>query len=117
LPGNTAQTPVATEAVQGAPGEVQILWAKDAFDPKRVVGFNILRGKTDQGPWQQANDDLIDIDSDQDGVLQFVDRSVIIGEEYYYYIQVVLRVGETPMYGDPMLITVNRPRGLTPEFE
>ncbi|GAB4311321.1 MAG: hypothetical protein Kow0059_01300 [Candidatus Sumerlaeia bacterium] len=112
-----APPPAPSPTSAGVPGEVQIQWAKDAFVVERVQGFHIFRGDSINGPWTRVTDELIDVDSDKDGVYEFVDRTVEMGREYYYRIQIVSRVGETQFYRDPFPIIVNRPRGLTPEHQ
>ena len=74
-------TPPDTLVVEeGAPGEVQILWSRSQFDAKHVLGFNIYRSDTKNGPWQRANDEILDFESFkvQDGIEHFelVDRDV-----------------------------------------
>lgn len=114
-PTPTATVTPAPTPEQGEPGEVELSWDSTAFNRDRVQGFHIWRGNSFEGPFYQMTSELIDIDSDEEGILRFVDRNVTMGKTYFYRIQIVTKVGDRVFYRDPFEITVNRPRGLTPE--
>ncbi|RME46274.1 MAG: tandem-95 repeat protein [Caldilineae bacterium] len=77
------------------PGQVEVRWTTEA--ETGVVGFNLLRGTTAEGPFHPVNPNLILARGDaQSGeTYTYVDRTVFGGETYYYLLQEVLANGET----------------------
>jgi hypothetical protein len=88
-------------------GEVEILWRQDAFDPAKVLGFNIYRSKQVDGPKKKINGDLILYSSAEDEIFEFYDHTAKLGELYFYHIEIVSRTGPTAFI-DPIPRTVAR---------
>ncbi len=58
---------------------VELRWGAS---PSAVVGYNIYRATSPDGPFTRLNDDLV-------AGTNYVDKSVWVGERYYYVVKAV----------------------------
>ena len=84
------------------PGErsIEVFWATGS--EADVAGFNVMRGTSDAGPWEQANENaIIAVGDDMTGAeYTFVDADVSLGITYYYCIQEIMDSGDMYKYLD-----------------
>jgi hypothetical protein len=80
---------VTLDYVEAIPGlcQVEIRWA--TLSEVDTAGFNVMRGRSSHGPWEQANENLIiAIGDNLNGAeYSFVDADLASGITYYYHIQ------------------------------
>jgi hypothetical protein len=71
-----------------------------------IIGFNLLRSETEDGPYSVINEELIppSIDPNVGGEHSFIDRDVINGVTYYYKLETIDRQGNSTE-SDPIAIT------------
>jgi hypothetical protein len=84
---------------------VQLNW-KTAFEQDNA-GFNVLRGRTESGPYQKVTAQLIP--ARRDGDYTFVDDKVEAGGKYYYKLESVDRNGQVTVFG-PVRIEIALPK-------
>ena len=80
-----------------SPG-IEVRWQTETeFD---TAGFNVLRGKSDDGPFSQINDRLITSADDPAAGADYllVDSDVVSGETYYYRLEDVEFDGDTTQH-------------------
>jgi hypothetical protein len=70
-----------------------------------TVGFNLLRGDSENGPYEQINPELLPSDNDSltGGSYQFLDTRVIRGRIYYYLLEEIEMTGEINQHG-PIIV-------------
>ena len=75
-------------------GQVEVRWA--TYSEWGAAGFNVMRGASETGPWEQANAYAIVAVGEEGGAsYSFVDAGLAGGITYYYYIQEILLSGGT----------------------
>lgn len=105
------QGPTAVElanftATEGQ-GVVRLSW--QTTQEFNHAGFNLWRGLTEQGPYDQLNKVLI---TNAGRIYQFVDRNIRVNQTYFYRIVAVDVRGNIQTFG-PLKITVRPPLGYT----
>lgn len=93
-------TEVHLEDVWATPGTAQVEFGWITTSERDTAGFNVLRGASQYGPWEQANDDLILARGEDMGGAQysFVDTGLAGGVTYYYMLQEILLTGGSTDY-------------------
>ncbi len=83
-------------------GMLRIKWRLQSQE--NVFGFNVYRGKTKDGPWTLANEEIIPghDTTATPRVYVFEDKGLDIGEQYYYYIEEITFDGETDQISPAM---------------
>ncbi|MFH1728970.1 MAG: hypothetical protein ABIA04_11205 [Pseudomonadota bacterium] len=66
------------------------------------VGFNVLKGESENGTFEQINTSLIPSQGDLNGSYSFTDNSIKDNTDYYYEIETVNYDGSSITY-DPVL--------------
>ena len=66
-----------------------------------IVGFNILRGDSESGPFLKINDQFIppSIDPIIGGDYSYTDKDVVVGETYFYILEDIESSGSTNQNG------------------
>ena len=66
-----------------------------------IVGFNILRGASESGPFLKINDQIIppSIDPIIGGDYSYTDKDVVVGETYFYILEDIESSGSTNQNG------------------
>jgi len=66
-----------------------------------IVGFNILRGDSESGPFLKINDQIIppSIDPIIGGDYSYTDKNVVAGETYFYILEDIESSGRTNQHG------------------
>ena len=79
---------------------IEVYWATESEED--VAGFNVLRGASDAGPWEQINEDAIIAKGDDLTGFEytFFDADVGYGITYYYCIQEIADSGGMYKYLD-----------------
>lgn len=88
----------------GQPGLTRISWSTES--EKNSFGFNIMRSKSPNGPFEPANEDPIlgaAGNSSTHIEYEFFDTHVKVGEGYYYYNQQIDLEGRKTDHKDKML--------------
>ncbi len=83
-------------AFEGQPlkGKIHLDW--ETVGEQDTLGFNVYRGDSSQGPFQQLNNALIPAQEPQGGKYEWVDDSVSpSADSYYYYIENISPSGIT----------------------
>jgi hypothetical protein len=95
-------TEVHLEDVWATAGTAQVEFGWITTSERDTAGFNVLRGTSQYGPWEQANDDLILAqDEDLTGAQYiFLDTGLAGGITYYYMLQEILLTGGSTDYTD-----------------
>jgi hypothetical protein len=78
---------------------IRLEWSTESeFD---IVGFDILRGESDSGPFIKVNDSIIppSIDPMIGGEYQFIDTNVKPGRVYYYILEDIEMDGTRQSHG------------------
>jgi hypothetical protein len=75
-----------------------------------TVGFNLLRGKTPDGPFEQVNEALIPSASDTltGSSYSYEDRGVVAGRTYFYMLEEIESSGGTNQHG-PITVKASSP--------
>ncbi len=75
-----------------------------------TVGFNLQRGETPEGPFEQVNPELIPTTNDSltGSSYNFEDSSVKAGVTYYYILEEVEGTGRTNQHG-PIIVEAGSP--------
>jgi len=84
--------------------ELTISWTTES--ELDIIGFNLLRSETEDGPYNAINKELIPPSNDPNvgGEHSFIDRDVIDGVTYYYKLETIDRQGNSTE-SDPIAIT------------
>jgi hypothetical protein len=95
-------TEVHLEDVWATPGIAQVEFGWITASERDTAGFNVLRGTSQYGPWEQANDDLILArGEDMSGARYiFLDTGLTGGVTYYYMLQEIQLAGNPTNYTD-----------------
>ena len=73
--------------------QVEVRWA--TLLESDTAGFNVMRGRSSHGPWEQANEDPIIAKGEglSGAEYSFVDADLASGITYYYHIQELTNTG------------------------
>ena len=87
--------------------ELTIRWETES--ELDIIGFNLLRSESEDGPFIQINDELIPPASDPNVGAEhiYVDRDVESGVTYFYILETIDRQGHSSK-SDPIAITAGR---------
>jgi hypothetical protein len=74
---------------KGEGAMVRVAWQMD--DQSGVLGFNVLRGLNDAGPWELVNPEPIPVDGDGEGAgsYSYFDVGLVEGETRCYWVEAV----------------------------
>jgi hypothetical protein len=96
-PGNelpsAPQTTALSAAIEGTKGNYTVKLSWDASTSENVVGYNVYRGKTADGPFDKLNSSLHKETS-------YTDGQVNDGETYYYVTTAVNATGQESGYSN-----------------
>lgn len=86
--------------------EVLVEWSTGS--ELNTAGFNLYRSNTPTGPGQLLNKNLIPASTDAQigGNYRYVDKRLVAGQIYYYYLEDVNINGNTTLHG-PVMVKVN----------
>ena len=75
--------------------ELTITWTTES--ELDIIGFNLLRSESENGPYIRINDELIPpaMDPNVGGEHSYVDHAVVNGVTYYYKLESIDRQGNT----------------------
>ncbi|MFN2190632.1 MAG: hypothetical protein ACK2T3_17870 [Candidatus Promineifilaceae bacterium] len=87
--------------------ELTITWKTES--ELDIIGFNLLRSESEDGPFVKINPELIPPASDPNvgGDHQYIDRDVVSGVTYFYILESIDRQGNATR-SDPIAITAGR---------
>lgn len=87
--------------------ELTITWTTES--ELDIIGFNILKSESPDGPFIKINDELIPPADDPNigGKHSFIDRDVVRGTTYYYRLESIDRQGK-PTRSEPIAIEAMR---------
>jgi hypothetical protein len=87
--------------------ELTITWKTES--ELDIIGFNLLRSESEEGPYMRINDELIPPADDPNvgGEHSYLDRDVVRGTTYYYKLETIGRQGVVTE-SDPIAITAKR---------
>jgi hypothetical protein len=97
---------VEAVAVEGQAGQVEILWRTNS--ELGTAGFYVMRGITTEGPFEQANQDLILAEGEDLGgaSYSYLDSDLSGGITYHFYIREVQTSGGSIAYTELMVSAV-----------
>ncbi len=95
-PSRKAEPDAPTPPVLGRPGVREARLAWEAKSEDGTYGYLVYRSEKREGPFRRASPTVIPVVRDQAGRhgYSFVDRDVVPGRTYYYYVESVSRGGE-----------------------
>jgi hypothetical protein len=84
--------------------ELTITWTTES--ELDIIGFNLLRSESEDGPFVKVNDELIPpaVDLNVGGEHSYVDHEVENGVTYYYKLESIDRLGNS-IESEPIAIT------------
>ena len=87
--------------------ELTITWETES--ELDIIGFNLLRSESEDGPFEKINPDLIPPANDPNvgGEHTYVDSDVVNGVTYFYILETIDRQGNSSK-SDPIAITAQR---------
>jgi len=87
--------------------ELTITWKTES--ELDIIGFNLLRSESEDGPFVKINLDLIPPASDPNvgGDHEYIDRDVVSGVTYFYILESIDRQGNATR-SDPIAINAGR---------
>ena len=87
--------------------ELTITWETES--ELDIIGFNLLRSESEDGPFEKINPDLIPPANDPNvgGEHTYVDSDVVNGVTYFYILETIDRQGSSSK-SDPIAITAQR---------
>ncbi len=106
---------VQLSAFTAVAGDSQVLVTWETESEVGNQGFNLYRSETTAAPNSPLNDALIPSqapDSTEGNAYEWLDRSVVTGDTYYYWLEAVDTQGFKNRYG-PVSVTVTAPTSVT----
>jgi len=93
-------------SLMGEP-ELTISWETES--ELDIIGFNLLRSESEDGPYEKINPELIPPANDPNvgGEHTYVDHDVVNGVTYFYILETIDRQGNSSK-SDPVAITARR---------
>lgn len=90
-------------------GEPELIITWETESELDIIGFNLLRSESEDGPFEKINPDLIPPANDPNvgGEHTFVDGDVVNGVTYFYILETIDRQGNSSK-SDPIAITAQR---------
>lgn len=94
-PHCTASREQAAKGPADMTGMLRIAWTLQSQED--VLGFNVYRGATTEGPWEKANEKPIPGDDTTmfERKYDFFDTGLEMGREYHYYVEEITFSGTT----------------------
>lgn len=83
---------------KGEPGIVRLTWKTQSEENN--FGFNVMRGKTENGPFEKINKEPIlgAGNSSTENFYEYYDKNVKVGDFYYYFLQDISLGGRVSNY-------------------
>jgi hypothetical protein len=76
--------------LEGAPGEIEARLAWKTRNESQTYGYVVYRSERPEGPYLRANREIVRTSPGEGPqAYSFVDRSVVAGRTYYYYLEQV----------------------------
>ena len=90
-------------------GESELTISWETESELDIIGFNLLRSESEDGPYEKINPELIPPANDPNvgGEHTYVDHDVVNGVTYFYILETIDRLGNSSK-SDPVAITARR---------